>query len=118
MSTVILNQEISRRNFAVFVSTLQNRGKSLSDALRIAEFSFKRKQKNPVEEAKQLLRENEYLVDGLWQKDDVRYKAEEMEVDITDKQVQQVMDNLRGFDASIGINWDTIEYEIENVIED
>jgi hypothetical protein len=119
MDTLILNGEQSRRNFAVLVSAIQSRGKSLSEAIRLAEFSFKRKQSDPVEQAKETLKENGYFVDNMWQRDDVICQAGNMDIELTDEQIDSVMSILsKHFDAGIGINWDSIESAIEVVIKE
>lgn len=67
-------------------------------------------------QARQFLKEQGYFVDNLWQKDDIKYKAEDMGFDITEDQIDQVMDNLgRNFNAEVGITWLTIEMEVEQV---
>ena len=50
---------------------------------------------------------------------DIRTMAEEqMNKDITEEQVNEVFATLeRQFDASIGISWDTIEHQINEVLK-
>lgn len=59
---------------------------------------------------------NRGYVRVLWHKDDVLTQAEQMGITLTDTQVEFVMDNLCHYhDANIGVNWEVIQYQIENV---
>ena len=51
-----------------------------------------------------------------WSTEDVLGKAEEMDVELTEEQADVILDNIeRSHDASVGINWDVIEYHIESL---
>jgi len=51
-----------------------------------------------------------------WSTVDVLAKAEEMDVSLTEEQADEVLDMVeRKHDASIGINWDVIEYWINEI---
>jgi hypothetical protein len=54
-----------------------------------------------------------------WSTEDVLFKAEEMGYEITEESADDILGNIeRHHDASIGINWDVIEYHIDSHIED
>lgn len=51
-----------------------------------------------------------------WSTEDVLGKAEEMDIELTEEQADAILDNIeRSHDASVGINWDVIEYHIESL---
>jgi hypothetical protein len=51
-----------------------------------------------------------------WSTEDVLGKAEEMDIELTEEQADVILDNIeRSHDASVGINWDVIEYHIESL---
>ena len=57
------------------------------------------------------------IIADIWHDEDVRSRAEDMGVDITEEQIKEVLSCVhRKADANIGINWDTIDYWIEEVI--
>lgn len=54
----------------------------------------------------------------FWHKDDIRSKAEEMEVELTDEQVDEIANDIcRNHDAEYGINWDSIEFRIQEIVD-
>lgn len=53
-----------------------------------------------------------------WSTEDVLFKAEEMGIELTEKQADTILDNVEHYhDASVGINWDVIEFQIENYLD-
>lgn len=53
----------------------------------------------------------------LWNKEDVTNIAERNDIELTDEQVSEVIYNIeQSFDANIGVNWDVIANNIDNVI--
>lgn len=45
-----------------------------------------------------------------WSTEDVLTRAEELEIDITEEQADQILEKMdREHDATIGINWDVID---------
>jgi len=53
----------------------------------------------------------------LWNKEDVINTAERNDIELTDEQVSEVIYNIeQSFDANIGVNWDVIANNIDNVI--
>jgi sulfur relay (sulfurtransferase) DsrC/TusE family protein len=62
-----------------------------------------------------VIKENGFLVlRDDWDEDDIRSVAEQMEIELTDGMVEEVMHWVaKAFDATIGINWDSIEAAIE-----
>jgi hypothetical protein len=52
-----------------------------------------------------------------WGSEDVRSVAENMDVVLTQAQIDRVMDIVvESFDANVGINWDSFEMAIELVL--
>ena len=51
----------------------------------------------------------------FWHEDDVRTQADNMDIELTDDEVNHVMTILEDTDANLGINWDTIQIAINNV---
>lgn len=69
-----------------------------------------------IEEAKQVLKENGYL-SPMWHIDDIKGVAENKGVDLTKEQLLKVVDSIEhNHDANIGINWDNIDYHINEII--
>lgn len=67
---------------------------------------------------KEVLEECGLLMSGLWHLDDVRGKAKEMGVELTDDEVAQVLAEVgHDFDAEHGISWFNIENRIQLLIE-
>ena len=59
------------------------------------------------------------MVAVIWLKDDVSYRATDQGKEITDEQVSQVIHAMeRNHDACIGINWDVIDFHIDDVLKD
>jgi|TARA_R100000808_G_C2152935_1_gene162730 sporulation-control protein spo0M len=57
----------------------------------------------------------------IWCIDDVKQMAAEMEIPVklTDEQCMDILYEVdRRHDASLGVSWDTIEYNIENYFQD
>ena len=57
----------------------------------------------------------------IWCVDDIKHMTKEMEIPIklTDDQCMEILyDVHRRHDATIGITWDTLEYAIENYLQD
>ena len=53
-----------------------------------------------------------------WDREDVVYTAANDDIKLTDKEIDEVMFRLiEEHDASIGINWETISYIIQDVKE-
>lgn len=53
-----------------------------------------------------------------WSTEDVLNKAKEMGIELTEKQADTILYNIEYYhDASVGINWDVIEFQIENYLD-
>jgi len=63
-----------------------------------------------VESAKQLLKDNGYFVDNLWQTEDVK-----MNYHCTEEQAQKVLGRVLQYDAIYELVWEGIKYEAENM---
>jgi uncharacterized protein YpuA (DUF1002 family) len=62
-------------------------------------------------EVKEYLKKEGYVL-YFWHKDDIRDKAEEMGIEVTEEQVDDIAEALEETDANFGINWNSIEDEI------
>jgi acyl-homoserine lactone acylase PvdQ len=52
-----------------------------------------------------------------WSTDDVLMVADKMEVELSEKEADEILDRLlRYHDANVGINWDVIESHIEDLL--
>jgi hypothetical protein len=74
--------------------------------------------KEYIERLKSWYKDDDVLALAIWCADDVRSRAEEMEIDITDEQVDDVLsyvDNKQ--DCSLGITWDTLDFWIQEVTD-
>ena len=72
---------------------------------------------NEVEKAKQVLKDAGY-VDTLWHIDDIIGKAEDMNVILTEDQVNAVRADIEhNHDANYGVDWDTIESAINDALK-
>lgn len=64
----------------------------------------------------------DFITDSIsipWKIDDIDLVAEQIEVELTEEQKNQVLLNLaENFDAEVGINWNVLEHEIRNVVSD
>jgi hypothetical protein len=62
---------------------------------------------------------DENSIAGAWVIQDVYHKAEELGYNLTEEQAAFIFGNIQNyFDATIGINWDTIEYYINEHIKE
>ena len=53
---------------------------------------------------------------SVWTDEDVQGRADEMEIELSKEQIQDVLSLLDSkHDASVGINWDTIDYWVGHV---
>ncbi len=71
-----------------------------------------------IQKAKKILKEAGYIDTG-WHKDDIEFYAKnEMHIEITKEQVDQVAIYIeRKHDCNNGLNWDFIKHCIETVLE-
>jgi hypothetical protein len=51
----------------------------------------------------------------FWHEDDIILKAENMDIELTDDQINDVITKLEDTDANLGVNWDSIEIAINDV---
>lgn len=52
-----------------------------------------------------------------WSTEDVLAMAESMDIELTETQADQILDNLiKCLDANVGINWDVINFHIEDYL--
>lgn len=71
--------------------------------------------KTEIEIAKEILKKNGYIA-YFWHKQDIIDKAIEKEIELSDEQIQEVITYLEKIDANVGINWDSIEIAIDEVV--
>jgi hypothetical protein len=63
-----------------------------------------------IDNAKQLLKDNGYFVDNLWQTEDVK-----MNYHCTEEQAQKLLSRLFQYDAIYQLVWEGIKYEAESM---
>jgi hypothetical protein len=55
----------------------------------------------------------------IWGSEDVELEAKKMNVVMSEEETQAILDNMEdGHDATLGVNWYTIQCHIENVINE
>lgn len=71
-----------------------------------------------VEKAMTFLREQGYLMGGIWSIDKVIDQAEDLDIKLNEEQAKGVLTLLEnGYDDSIGINWGVVEIRIHEYLE-
>jgi hypothetical protein len=59
---------------------------------------------------------NEIVAVSVWDEDDIRYMADEIDEELTKEEIDQALNYLHSsHSASVGITWDSIEYAIRHV---
>jgi hypothetical protein len=54
-----------------------------------------------------------------WSTEDVLMQADNMNIELTEEQADVILDNIEHHhDACVGINWEVIEFHIDNYIEE
>jgi hypothetical protein len=54
----------------------------------------------------------------IWTTEDVHVKAEENDIELTEEQAIKVLEHISNYhDCSYGVNWDTIDCSIDEVLE-
>jgi hypothetical protein len=57
-------------------------------------------------------------IEIIWSTDDVMMQADIMNIDLTEEQADAILENVLHYhDASVGINWDVLDFHIENYFE-
>lgn len=70
---------------------------------------------NSEQHAKDILRSKGFIVDGLWSEADIEGVAEQEGIVLTKDEMEDIKYNLGDIDCSLGINWETINFAIEDV---
>ncbi len=56
------------------------------------------------------------VVGVIWQKEDIIWRAEDRGLSISDEKAVQIVDALgHGHDACIGINWEVIDFHLDDL---
>jgi hypothetical protein len=69
-----------------------------------------------AQQAKETLKRAGYL-NVYWHVDDILQQAEEMEITLTDEQLNDVILEVENTDQNIGVNWDIIEIAIKQATQ-
>lgn len=65
--------------------------------------------KEAIEHLQQYLKPTDHVAISIWSIEDVQDQAKERKIKISKRKAEELLDDLdRHQDASIGINWDTI----------
>lgn len=91
--------------------------------LDLLEYQREVKQKNPSIKDEQLvddyMTEKGYINIPTWCHDDIRSKANDLSVVLTEDDIVLISNSLEeSFDAGIGVDWDQIEWAINNHLDD
>ena len=58
-------------------------------------------------------------IEIIWSTDDVMMQADIMNIDLTEEQADAILENVLHYhDASVGINWDVLDFHIDNYIDE
>lgn len=69
--------------------------------------------------ARIVIENGETILRDDWSVADVHSAAEGMEIELTDDQAEKVLERIADrFDANLGINWDVIEFHIDQLFGD
>jgi uncharacterized protein YpuA (DUF1002 family) len=68
-----------------------------------------------VKKAKEILKKNGYL-NIYWHKQDIINVAEDNDIELTETQVNKIAKNIENLESNYGIDYNTIENEINNVV--
>lgn len=78
---------------------------------------YERLQAGAVEEAMAILEDKNFIFIE-WQRDDITMRAEELGIELNEDQIWDILSCLQSnHDASVGINWDVIDYWIDDSLE-
>jgi hypothetical protein len=58
------------------------------------------------------------LVVSVWHEEDIVQQANEMGVKLTSRQLDDIFSRLNNIDANIGVNWESIDMVIQEVVDD
>jgi hypothetical protein len=57
-------------------------------------------------------------IEIIWSTDDVMMQAEIMNIELTEEQADAILENVLHYhDASVGINWDVLDFHIEDFLD-
>ena len=75
--------------------------------------------KEHIEQLKKWYKDDDILAVAIWAAEDVRSRAEDLEIKLTDEQVDDVLSYVHyKQDATLGITWDTLDWWIEVVSQE
>ena len=68
-----------------------------------------------IQRLKEWYKPGEHLAVHIWSSDDIREAAQEMEGEISQEDINNILDNLdNNIDSEFGISWDTLRGAIED----
>jgi hypothetical protein len=71
-----------------------------------------------IELAKQVLQNSGYLLVNAWHVDDIKSRAKQNKQKLTKEDLKKVVEFIENnHDANSGMNWDFIDYAINEVLE-
>lgn len=73
--------------------------------------------KKKISTAKEVLKAAGYIV-YLFHREDILSVAEDKQVELEENEIQEIMNRLVSTDPNFGINWETIQFTIEDVLND
>jgi hypothetical protein len=55
----------------------------------------------------------------IWSTEDVLMQADLMNIELTEEQADDILSNVERYhDANVGINWDVIDFHIDNYLDE
>ncbi len=71
--------------------------------------------KDLIQKLKEWYKPTEHLAVHIWSSDDIKEAAQEMETELSQEDINNVLDNLdNDIDSELGISWDTLRSAIED----
>lgn len=119
------NNFLSVERFAEYYNISEQRANRIIIAGRyIHDKQFAETMNNDLENAKQIMRDNGYILGALWSKQDILNQLNQLDFDdkISDKLKSEIVnltaDHLEKVDCNVGINWHTIEVTMWYVMDE
>ena len=68
------------------------------------------------EQLEKYYNDDDYICTIIWQVDDVKMQAENMDMEVTDEECEEILSLLEHkHDACYGISWDTIDFCLQDL---
>jgi len=89
------------------------------ESVRVSRRTIMTTAKEYIDRLQRFYKDDDVLAIAIWCADDVRARAGDMDIELTDEQVDNVLSYVENKqDANLGITWDTLDFWIEKVVEE